>query len=66
MTINDLTEELGIDLSLTGGNGLYLGSGKEKMWPERKVVVVYKETGDRQLSVNCLYSMLIVVVLMHT
>ncbi len=52
MTINELTEEFGIDLSLTGGNGLYLSVGKEKMWPERKVVICDKETGENTHSVS--------------
>ncbi len=45
MTIKELTEDLFIDLSLTGGNGLYLSSSKEKLWPERRIVIFDKQTG---------------------
>ena len=39
MTINELCEEMVVNLSLTAGNGFFLGTGKEKLWPERKLVV---------------------------
>lgn len=45
MTINELSESLVIDLSLTGGNGLFLSTVKEKLWSERRVVIFDKKSG---------------------
>lgn len=45
MTINQLTESMVVNLSLTGGSGFYHSEGKESLWTGRKVVVRDKETG---------------------
>jgi ankyrin repeat protein len=39
VTINDLCEIYCINLSLTSGNGFYLGDLKEALWPGRRLVV---------------------------
>lgn len=46
MTINRFAETMVINLSLTGGNGLYLAENREKLSPDRRVVIVDKNTGE--------------------
>lgn len=49
MSINDLVESMVINLSLTGGNGLYHALSKEKLWPERRIVIYDNDTGNTNL-----------------
>ena len=44
-SINDLTESLVVNLSLTGGNGFYQNVNKETLWTGRKMVIRDKVTG---------------------
>jgi hypothetical protein len=46
MTINKLTASLVINLSLTGWCGFYLADSKENLWPNRRLVVQDKKTGE--------------------
>ena len=48
MTINKLTESMGINLSITGGNGFYKPNRKEKLWTERKIVARDVKSGRRE------------------
>lgn len=54
ITIKELSEDLFIDLSLTGGNGLYLCTVKEKIWSERRIVIFDKQTGSTITGSGCL------------
>ncbi|XP_065832832.1 uncharacterized protein [Oscarella lobularis] len=46
MTINDLVDALGINLSLTCGRGFFTTAGKETIWAGRKVVLRDVNTGE--------------------